>query len=121
MFLRAGLHSPIVGSILVGAINLGFTAAAAPLMDARGRKPLLLASFLGMAAALAAVAAVAAAPGEGRPRGVGALAAAGGGALRLCSGRGMAAWQARQRPPRLPACTDLPPAAPPSPPPCAPP
>lgn len=56
VFLRAGLKSPIVGSILVGAINLGFTLLAASLMDARGRKPLLQISFGGMAAALAAVA-----------------------------------------------------------------
>ncbi|KAI8471190.1 MAG: general substrate transporter [Monoraphidium minutum] len=57
VFLRAGLKSPILGSIFVGAINLGFTAAAAALMDRWGRKPLLQASFGGMAAALAAVAA----------------------------------------------------------------
>ncbi|KIZ00413.1 sugar transporter, partial [Monoraphidium neglectum] len=55
VFLRAGLSSPILGSILVGAINLGFTAGAATLMDRWGRKPLLQASFGGMAASLALV------------------------------------------------------------------
>jgi len=62
VFLRAGLKSPILGSILVGAINLSFTAVAAALMDRRGRKPLLQASFGGMAAALAAVALAVAVP-----------------------------------------------------------
>lgn len=56
VFLRAGLKSPILGSILAGAINLGFTAVAATLMDRRGRKPLLQASFAGMAVSLVAVA-----------------------------------------------------------------
>lgn len=64
VFLKAGLKSPIVGSILVGAINLGFTAGAATLMDRWGRKPLLQASFAGMAASLAAVAAAIFLPSE---------------------------------------------------------
>jgi MFS family permease len=58
VFLRAGMRSPVAGSVLVGAVNLAFTVAAAPLLDRRGRRPLLRASFLGMAAALAAVALV---------------------------------------------------------------
>jgi MFS family permease len=64
VFLRAGLSSPILGSILVGAINLGFTAGAATLMDRWGRKPLLQASFGGMAASLALVGAAIFLPSE---------------------------------------------------------
>ncbi|GBF90824.1 plastidic glucose transporter [Raphidocelis subcapitata] len=62
VFLRAGLKSPILGSILVGAINLAFTGVASALMDRRGRKPLLQVSFAGMAVSLAAVAAAGALP-----------------------------------------------------------
>ncbi len=64
VFLRAGLKSPILGSIFVGVINLGFTAVAAALMDRRGRLPLLQLSFGGMAASLGAVALAVAVPSE---------------------------------------------------------
>ena len=59
VFLKAGARSPVLASVVVGAVNLGCTLAAAAWLDARGRRPLLLASFGGMAAALAGVAAAA--------------------------------------------------------------
>jgi hypothetical protein len=103
VFLRAGLKSPILGSILVGAINLGFTAAAATLMDRWGRKPLLQASFCGMAASLAAVAAATFVSGagglfgeRGRRRALGGRAGAGRPALQAdASAVGPAARSAR--------------------------
>eukprot|EP00898_Chlorokybus_atmophyticus_P004831 jgi/Chlat1/5349/Chrsp35S05279 len=56
VFARAGLYSPIVGSILVGVVNLAGTLIASSLMDKAGRKTLMLASFGGMAACLLALA-----------------------------------------------------------------
>ncbi|PSC75287.1 plastidic glucose transporter 4-like isoform [Micractinium conductrix] len=58
VFQQAGLQSPIVGSIAVGLTNLAFTLVAAVLMDRAGRRPLLLTSFAGMGACLAAFSAV---------------------------------------------------------------
>lgn len=57
VFEQAGLQSPIVGSIAVGATNLGFTLVAAALMERAGRRFLLIMSFSGMAACLATLAA----------------------------------------------------------------
>lgn len=56
VFQRAGLQSPILGSILMGLVNVAFTLVAASLMDKMGRKPLLQLSFLGMALSLMGVA-----------------------------------------------------------------
>ncbi|KAL4430702.1 hypothetical protein ABPG75_005958 [Micractinium tetrahymenae] len=58
VFQQAGLQSPILGSIAMGLTNVAFTVVAALLMDHAGRRPLLLTSFAGMAACLAALAAV---------------------------------------------------------------
>lgn len=63
VFQDAGLEWPILGSVLMGALNLGVTLLAASLADTAGRRRLLLISFGGMAAALAAVAALGAVPG----------------------------------------------------------
>ncbi len=64
VFTRAGLQSPVVGSILMALVNLAFTLLAASLMDRMGRKPLLIVSFAGMAACLAGVAIVIYVPSE---------------------------------------------------------
>ncbi|KAF6258875.1 hypothetical protein COO60DRAFT_1076306 [Scenedesmus sp. NREL 46B-D3] len=56
VFASAGLSSPVVASIITGGVNLAVTLAAAALLDRCGRKPLLLVSYIGMAAALGAVA-----------------------------------------------------------------
>eukprot|EP00877_Chromochloris_zofingiensis_P014348 jgi/Chrzof1/9167/Cz03g38140.t1 len=56
VFQDAGLQSPITGSIFMGLINVSFTLVAAAMMDKMGRKPLLQASFAGMAGCLAVVA-----------------------------------------------------------------
>lgn len=57
VFEQAGLKSPILGSIAMGLANLAFTIVAALLMDRTGRRALLLTSFGGMAACLAALSA----------------------------------------------------------------
>jgi hypothetical protein len=62
VFQKAGLESPILGSILMGLVNVGFTLLAASMMDKRGRVPLLQFSYAGMAACLVAVAAAIYAP-----------------------------------------------------------
>lgn len=58
VFQKAGLSSPIVGSIVMGLVNVVFTLVAAHLSDRAGRRPLLLLSFAGMCASLAGVAVV---------------------------------------------------------------
>ncbi|EFN59043.1 hypothetical protein CHLNCDRAFT_137750 [Chlorella variabilis] len=57
VFEQAGLSSPILGSIAVGATNLTFTIVAAFLMDRAGRRPLIICSFAGMGACLATLSA----------------------------------------------------------------
>jgi hypothetical protein len=64
VFEQAGLKSPILGSIAMGLANLGFTIVAAVLMDRAGRRALLLTSFGGMAACLAALSAFMLLPSE---------------------------------------------------------
>jgi MFS family permease len=59
----AGLTSPILGSIVMGLLNVAFTLVAAQLMDRQGRKPLMRLSVAGMAACLFGVAAAVAVPG----------------------------------------------------------
>ena len=58
VFRSAGVTSDTLASAAVGAVNVLATAAAAPSLDARGRRPLLLASFLGMGLAMTVLAAV---------------------------------------------------------------
>jgi MFS family permease len=55
VFAKAGLASPVVGSIIVGAVNTGGTLVAALLMDRAGRRQMLLASHVVMALCLAAL------------------------------------------------------------------
>ena len=52
----------MVASILVAACNIGGTACAGQLLDRLGRKPLLVGSFLGMAATMLLMAAALALP-----------------------------------------------------------
>ncbi|DBB09503.1 TPA: hypothetical protein ACH3X3_008063 [Trebouxia sp. C0006] len=55
VFTRAGLSSPIIGSIIVGCVNVVGTGVAAYLMDKTGRRPLLIASHAGMAISLISI------------------------------------------------------------------
>ena len=55
VFAKAGLDSPVLGSIIVGAVNVMGTTAAVFLMDNAGRRQLLLVSHAIMAACLAAL------------------------------------------------------------------
>lgn len=56
VFAKAGLESPVLGSIIVGAVNVVGTAVAAFLMDHAGRRQLLLVSHVIMTACLAGLA-----------------------------------------------------------------
>lgn len=62
VFANAGVGSAVVASILVAACNIGGTACAGQLLDRLGRKPLLVGSFLGMAATMLLMAAALALP-----------------------------------------------------------
>jgi len=55
VFTRAGLSSPIIGSIIVGCVNVVGTGVAAYIMDKTGRRPLLIASHAGMAISLISI------------------------------------------------------------------
>ncbi len=63
VFRKAGLSSPVLGSIIMGAINLGGTLLAVLLMDRAGRRLLILISHAGMAACLLLISVVAFIPG----------------------------------------------------------
>ena len=63
----AGLRSPVVGSVLVGVMNLAGALLAAALLDRAGRKPLLLVSHAGMGACLVALCLAFALPGMLHP------------------------------------------------------
>ena len=52
VFGQAGLKSPVIGSIIVGAVNTVGTSIAVVLMDKLGRRPLLIFSHAGMAVCL---------------------------------------------------------------------
>jgi hypothetical protein len=52
-FRDAGVSNPTVGTVAAGAVNVLATAAAIPLIEYAGRKPLLLAGAGGMLAAAA--------------------------------------------------------------------
>lgn len=52
VFSQAGLSSPVIGSIIVGVVNLVGTGIAVTLMDKLGRRPLLIFSHAGMAICL---------------------------------------------------------------------
>jgi SP family facilitated glucose transporter-like MFS transporter 8 len=54
-FAAAGLATPAVGTLLASGVNLAATAAVLPLIETRGRRPLLLAGCAGMAAAALAL------------------------------------------------------------------
>ena len=56
MFAKAGLESPVLGSIIVGSVNVAGTMLAAMLMDKAGRRQLLLTSHIVMAVCLSALA-----------------------------------------------------------------
>ena len=56
MFAKAGLESPVLGSIIVGSVNVAGTMLAATLMDKAGRRQLLLTSHIVMAVCLSALA-----------------------------------------------------------------
>ena len=55
VFAKAGLDSPVLGSIIVGAVNVVGTTVAVFLMDHAGRRQLLLVSHAIMAICLAAL------------------------------------------------------------------
>ena len=55
--LQAGIQSQALASAGVGAINVVGTVIAGSLVDKAGRKQLLIASYLGMAASMVAMAA----------------------------------------------------------------
>lgn len=52
IFEKAGFEDSRAGTIYTGLVNLFFTILAAPCVDRLGRRPLLLASYVGMAACL---------------------------------------------------------------------
>ena len=52
VFKQAGVRSPVIGSIIVGAVNTVGTSIAVVLMDKVGRRPLLIGSHAGMAVCL---------------------------------------------------------------------
>lgn len=56
VFAKAGLESPVLGSIIVGSVNVAGTLLAATLMDKAGRRQLLLTSHIVMAVCLFALA-----------------------------------------------------------------
>ncbi|KAK9919103.1 hypothetical protein WJX75_009435 [Coccomyxa subellipsoidea] len=56
VFAKAGLDSPVLGSIIVGSVNVAGTLLAATLMDRAGRRQLLLTSQIVMAVCLFALA-----------------------------------------------------------------
>lgn len=49
VFEGAGLPDPVYGSIIVGSVNLAFTAVNSAVIDRTGRRPLMLLSYAGMA------------------------------------------------------------------------
>lgn len=51
----AGSDSALLQTVVVGAVNLGFTIVAIWTVDRLGRKPLMIAGFAGMGASLAAL------------------------------------------------------------------
>ena len=55
VFAKAGLQSPVLGSIIVGVVNTVGTLVAALLMDRAGRRQMLLTSHIVMALCLAAL------------------------------------------------------------------
>lgn len=55
--LQAGIQSQALASAGVGAINVAGTVIAGSLVDKAGRKQLLIASYLGMAASMVTMAA----------------------------------------------------------------
>ncbi len=63
IFRAAGVASPVLANLLVGGVNFAMTAVSASIIDRAGRRPLLVASFAGMAASLAGVAGAQAVPG----------------------------------------------------------
>lgn len=63
VFKKAGLKSPVLGSIIMGCINLGGTLTAVFLMDRAGRRRLILVSHGGMAFCLLLISVVAFIPG----------------------------------------------------------
>lgn len=64
MFAKAGLASPVLGSIIVGSVNVAGTLLAATIMDRAGRRQMILASHCIMAACLAALAVSSYLPGR---------------------------------------------------------
>jgi MFS family permease len=62
VFRSAGLSSDTLASAAVGLVNLVGTAVAARALDGTGRRPLLLASFCGMAGSMALLALALTAP-----------------------------------------------------------
>lgn len=64
VFKEAGLKSPVLGSIVMGCINLGSTLLAAALMDRAGRRLLLILSHAGMGTCLLLIAIVSFIPGK---------------------------------------------------------
>lgn len=68
VFKEAGLNSPVLGSIIMGCVNLAGTLAAVALMDRAGRRLLILLSHAGMAACLILIAVVAFIPGQAMSR-----------------------------------------------------
>ena len=62
VFREAGLSNDTLASALVGAVNVAGTAFAARALDRAGRRPLLVASFGGMGAAMALLAAALSVP-----------------------------------------------------------
>jgi len=58
VFQDAGMSSPIWASILMGAVNVGVSLGAGGALDRVGRRPLMLASYVGMAVCLFTVAVI---------------------------------------------------------------
>ena len=58
------MRQPVLGSIVMGVINLGGTLLAASLMDRAGRRLLMLLSHTGMGCCLLVIAVVSFVPGE---------------------------------------------------------
>ncbi|BDA46904.1 Plastidic glucose transporter 4 [Coccomyxa sp. Obi] len=92
VFAKAGLESPVLGSIIVGSVNVAGTMLAATLMDRAGRRQLLLTSHIVMAVCLFALAVSTYLPLSALVEGVVSLVAVMGFVLGFSMGSGPIPW-----------------------------
>ncbi|CAK0785259.1 hypothetical protein CVIRNUC_008465 [Coccomyxa viridis] len=92
VFAKAGLDSPVLGSIIVGAVNVVGTTVAVFLMDHAGRRQLLLVSHAIMATCLAALSISSWLPLSVKAEGIISLLAVMGFVLGFSQGSGPIPW-----------------------------